>query len=552
MKTKKYLLFFLILVVNITVLAFINVNYHYGKNYTSEYILKFRNYNRYIVNEANIPFKYFNKTLSVSSGFVNGGFLNIDEFNISKDKSGDTYLFTGLKYWTMTNEENDYYAISSTSSKKYSVYNAENEFGIRITEYVKEKTKVYGNGSYTNPWVFVKKYQVNIISDNETLGTAVPNSQLINENETAEFSINVAEGYSFNIENCHSRVQSNSVFLDNVKNDITCNLKLIPKSYTLTYDNNSGSGCSTKSITHGSAYGTLCTPTRSNYTFTGWYTAASGGTQVTSSTVATGNATIYARWTANNCTVTYAPGISATVSNLPSTQIVSAGSYITISSLIPATTSYGFNGWSYGGSSYAPNSSLGICNGGNYTLTATWVTNAVAKYPDVKVTVGSTTATDYAYTSGSWGFKSVISLDYQNQTSAHNVCEIDLNTSNNITLSSSGEVFKLKAYIYGAETYQIQWCTCMDPTSCCKSGDIASFSGSDGSYTENGSNYTKTNGYWGVSGISLGHQVSYSKSISKYFRMRGVKGSTYSNWTNIYNSNWSKSSSTGNFSSYCN
>lgn len=43
--------------------------------------------------------------------------------------------------------------------------------------------------------------------------------------------------------------------------------------------------------------GTLPTPTRPGYYFLGWFTAASGGTQVTSSTIMTGNQTIYAQWT---------------------------------------------------------------------------------------------------------------------------------------------------------------------------------------------------------------------------------------------------------------
>ena len=43
--------------------------------------------------------------------------------------------------------------------------------------------------------------------------------------------------------------------------------------------------------------GTLPTPTRTGYYFKGWFTAASGGTQVTSSTTMTGNQTIYAQWT---------------------------------------------------------------------------------------------------------------------------------------------------------------------------------------------------------------------------------------------------------------
>ena len=45
--------------------------------------------------------------------------------------------------------------------------------------------------------------------------------------------------------------------------------------------------------------GTLATPTRSGYTFAGWYTSASGGSQVTSNTTITGNTIIYAHWNQN-------------------------------------------------------------------------------------------------------------------------------------------------------------------------------------------------------------------------------------------------------------
>ena len=51
--------------------------------------------------------------------------------------------------------------------------------------------------------------------------------------------------------------------------------------------------------TYGSTYGTLPTPTRSGYTFKGWFTAEEGGSQVSSSTQITGNTTWYARWEKN-------------------------------------------------------------------------------------------------------------------------------------------------------------------------------------------------------------------------------------------------------------
>jgi len=42
--------------------------------------------------------------------------------------------------------------------------------------------------------------------------------------------------------------------------------------------------------------GTLATPTRSGYDFTGWFTSAAGGTRIDSSTTITGNMTVYAQW----------------------------------------------------------------------------------------------------------------------------------------------------------------------------------------------------------------------------------------------------------------
>ena len=88
-------------------------------------------------------------------------------------------------------------------------------------------------------------------------------------------------------------------------------------SYTLTYNPNGGSVSPTsKSLTYNSAYGTLPTPTRKGYTFTGWFTAASGGTKVSESTkMGAGNITIYAHWKANVLRVNYYPNGATKVDN---------------------------------------------------------------------------------------------------------------------------------------------------------------------------------------------------------------------------------------------
>ena len=69
--------------------------------------------------------------------------------------------------------------------------------------------------------------------------------------------------------------------------------------YTITFNANGGTVNPTSAKTGDDGkLASLPTPTRSGYTFDGWFTAATGGTAVTVSNVYSANATIYARWTA--------------------------------------------------------------------------------------------------------------------------------------------------------------------------------------------------------------------------------------------------------------
>ncbi len=117
------------------------------------------------------------------------------------------------------------------------------------------------------------------------------------------------------------------------------------QSATVTYPNTS------KSFTLSSTV-----PTRTGYTFNGWYTASSGGTKVTGSTTV-GNAsnagnqskTLYAQWSANSYTNTLnydanggtgAPSSQTAKVTYPNTQ-----STFTLSSTVPTKTGYTFTGW---------------------------------------------------------------------------------------------------------------------------------------------------------------------------------------------------------------
>ena len=79
-------------------------------------------------------------------------------------------------------------------------------------------------------------------------------------------------------------------------------------SCTITFHVNGGDGGNiSKETTDGTV--TLPTdPTRTDYTFKGWYTAATGGTQITAETVFTVDTTVYAQWTKNSTGNDYSGG----------------------------------------------------------------------------------------------------------------------------------------------------------------------------------------------------------------------------------------------------
>jgi uncharacterized repeat protein (TIGR02543 family) len=78
---------------------------------------------------------------------------------------------------------------------------------------------------------------------------------------------------------------------------------------TVTFEANGGSppDPTSKEVTYGQPYGELATTDREGYGFDGWFTAASGGTQVISTTevTTTTDHTLYAQWTAETYTVTF-------------------------------------------------------------------------------------------------------------------------------------------------------------------------------------------------------------------------------------------------------
>jgi uncharacterized repeat protein (TIGR02543 family) len=112
-------------------------------------------------------------------------------------------------------------------------------------------------------------------------------------------------------------------------------------TYTLTFDSEGGTSVLAKTITYGAVYGTLPTITKTGYTFSGWWTAANGGTEVNSTTaMAAANTTIYAHWEINSYKVSFDArgGSGSTARNIQYNAKVGALP-------VPKKTGYVFDGW---------------------------------------------------------------------------------------------------------------------------------------------------------------------------------------------------------------
>ena len=81
--------------------------------------------------------------------------------------------------------------------------------------------------------------------------------------------------------------------------DITFYANWTANTYTVNFNANGGSvGTAFKTVAYNSTYGVLPTPERVGYEFLGWFTAASGGTQILNTTTVgiTSTQTLYAQW----------------------------------------------------------------------------------------------------------------------------------------------------------------------------------------------------------------------------------------------------------------
>lgn len=133
--------------------ASVKVSFDDAKWSSNTYITQFSNYRWYIDFNTKKKYGYNGSTFSEVSGFDRGGLINLNEYKISleDDKS---YLKTVRPYWTMTLNGSKIYSINDGTATLLDRTNIAS--GVRPTEYIIHQTEVTGQGSFKDPWMFVK------------------------------------------------------------------------------------------------------------------------------------------------------------------------------------------------------------------------------------------------------------------------------------------------------------------------------------------------------------------------------------------------------------
>ncbi len=246
-----------------------------------------------------------------------------------------------------------------------------------------------GNGGYKKQMTLSAPFTV---SYNANGGSGAPGSQKKCSDITLKLSSTTPTrtGYTFNGWNTNSggtgtNYAAGANYTANAS--VTLYAKWTANKYTVTLDRQGGSGGSASvQATYNANMPSMTKPTRTGYTFQGYYDATSGGTQYYKADGSsartwnkTSNATLYARWTANQYTITLDPQGGA---GGDATKTATFGQ-ATPTVKIPGRNGYSFGGYytqkNGGGTQYlkpdANNTATSVRNwdiASNTTLYAKW------------------------------------------------------------------------------------------------------------------------------------------------------------------------------------
>ncbi len=389
---KKSLFILALLVVPIMLSAESQSNYANSKKYLNSYITSFTMYDGYIEYGKDVPYEFDGKN-KVKSGFINGGLINKKEIELSKLQN-NSYLLTGATFFTMTEEDSKVYNVNVN---KLDLVSKTESSGTRVTEFVKPSTKVVGEGTRTNPWVFVRKYRVVFSGNGSTEGSMESISCDYNYNCSLPKNSFKKTGYTF--AGWSLKPEGNVAYEDGANPNITSvpNNDVVilyaiwkPNKYTVELNGNGYTSGTTASVN--CTYDEFCTLpsngyTKTGYIFKGWSTTNSGaavyqnnGKVKNLTTLNDAVVTLYAKWEPITYTINFDKN-SSTASGTVSSIVCTYDKSCTLPSNSFTRVGATFDGWAVTSSSAVKyNNRASVMNltataNGTYTLYAHWNVN---------------------------------------------------------------------------------------------------------------------------------------------------------------------------------
>ncbi len=208
------------------------------------------------------------------------------------------------------------------------------------------------------------------VTFNCTGGTAVTN-QKVKPGERIERPTNpIRANYTFGGWYTDKSLTTKYDFDSPVKNDLTLYAKWNIAKYVVTFQTNGGSNVKAQNIAFGSKASKPANPTRTGYTFKGWYSDKGLTKAYDFSTAVKANTTLYAKWQADTYKVAFNSNGGSAVSN----QSVKYGAKAT-KPANPTRGGYVFKGW-YSDKGLTTAYGFNSAVKGDVTLYAKWAKQA--------------------------------------------------------------------------------------------------------------------------------------------------------------------------------
>ena len=220
-----------------------------------------------------------------------------------------------------------------------------------------------------NPKPEATKFTVNFDSNG---GTELESQTVISGESAVEPNSPTKEGYIFEYWYLSDSAEKYD-FNSEITADITLYAKwkeLPPDTFVVTFDSDGGSHIESQTVESGGKVTKPTAPTKTGYTFVGWYLNSEKTTAYDFGTVVKSNITLYAKWNVNSYTVTFdTDGGTSIVS-----QTVTFGANVS-EPAAPTKENYTFIGW------YSDSEKIVVYDftksiSGNITLYAKWSINS--------------------------------------------------------------------------------------------------------------------------------------------------------------------------------